>query len=144
MEINWVEAEAVTEKTADQLLHDDFEKSPDPDTSEVRRCLDQRIVDVPERPIHIDEDQRIEFERLHQKDTAKPINAAYADTQHFFKELGHHTGTAKQQNPRIRSDERRRHDWNCLYHNFPLMGSTEMDFIFRAIAGHSRAGAANI
>ena len=87
----------------------DLHQTPHTRAAHVGGGLHQRVVDVLERAVHVDEHQREELERLHQQDALEAIDGRHLHAQQRGQELRDRAAAAQQQNPGIRSDERRGH-----------------------------------
>src|SRR5699024_5885103 len=80
-----------------------------PGASHQRRGFQQRTVHASERGVHVDRDQWEKLQAEYQDDPAETVDAAYAERQDRFQNLGGHRVAAEQQNPRVGADEWSRH-----------------------------------
>ena len=67
--------------------------------------LHQRVVDVFERAVHIDEHQGEELQGLHQQNALEAVDVGHLNPQHGLQEIGDDAVAAHQQNPGVGTDE---------------------------------------
>ena len=100
--------------------HDHAAEPLDALAAHALRSLEQRSVNIAEGAVHVDDDQREEFQRLDKDDAAEAVDRDAPDADRF-EELRNEAGIAHQQDPRIGADIRRGHGAEQTEHeeNFP-------------------------
>ena len=88
--------------------HDDLAEAVDASAAHALSCLEQGGVDVPEGAVHVNNDQREEFQRLHENNAPKAVNGNAFQSNRFQK-LRDEARVAHQQDPRVCADIRRGH-----------------------------------
>ena len=87
----------------------DFGKALETGALQILRCFHQRLVDTLESAADIEVNEREQFGRHDQNDTAETVDAWRRHIQDIFQECGDRASSSEQQDPGIGADERSRH-----------------------------------